>query len=43
MILIVTAYWDNGYIGQYGFGIIDRTTNSISSTGQTLINAIFSK
>ena len=37
---IVTAYWDNGYTGQYGFAIFDRTNNTITATGQVLLNAI---
>lgn len=37
---IVTAYWDNGYVGQFGFGLFDRTTNSVTITGSSIINAI---
>ena len=37
---IVTAYWDNGFTGVYGFGLFDRITNSVTQSGQSLINAI---
>ena len=37
---IVTACWDNGDIGQNGFALFDRTTNTVTPTGSTLINAI---
>lgn len=40
---VVTAYWDNGYIDELGFGLFDRTTNSVTDMGQMLINAIFNK
>ncbi|MEU4240888.1 cellulase family glycosylhydrolase [Actinoplanes sp. NPDC026619] len=33
-----TAYWDNGYNGQHGFGLFDRTTNTV--TQQSIISAI---
>ncbi|WP_430783460.1 cellulase family glycosylhydrolase [Actinoplanes sp. G11-F43] len=33
-----TAYWDNGYNGQYGFGLFDR--NSATVTQQAIIDAI---
>jgi hypothetical protein len=35
-----TVYWDNGYTGQYGFGLIDR--RSLAVTQQGMINAIMS-
>lgn len=37
---IVTACWDNGDIGQNGFALFDRTTNTVTPTGSMLINAI---
>ena len=37
---IITAYWDNGDINQNGFALFDRTTNTVTSTGSTLISAI---
>ncbi|GAA2616220.1 cellulase family glycosylhydrolase [Paractinoplanes durhamensis] len=33
-----TAYWDNGYNGQHGFGLFNRSTNAV--TQQSLITAI---
>lgn len=39
---MVTAYWDNGFTGQYGFALFDRTTNTVTDTGNTLVkNIIF--
>lgn len=35
-----TAYWDNGYNGQYGFGLFNRS--SVTVTQQGIINAIMS-
>ena len=40
MILIVTAYWDNGFTGRYVFALIDRTTNTVTDAGRTLIKSI---
>ena len=40
---IVTAYWDNGFIGEYGFAIFNRNTNTVYPTSQSLINAIMGK
>lgn len=37
---IVTAYWDNGETGYLGTALFDRTNNVITSTGQTLVDAI---
>ena len=37
---IVTAYWDNGVTGNYGFGLFNRDTNAVTTTGNTLIEAI---
>lgn len=39
---ISTAYWDNGVIGinANGSGLIDRRFNSVTTNGQTIINAI---
>lgn len=37
---IVTAYWDNGVNGNYGFGLFNRDTNAVTTTGNTLIEAI---
>ena len=37
---IVTACWDNGDINQNGFALFDRTTNTVTPTGSTLISAI---
>jgi endoglucanase len=34
------VYWDNGYTGQYGFGMIDRRTLAVTQQG--MINAIMS-
>lgn len=36
----VTAYWDNGFTDQYGFGLFERETFSVTSSGQVIINAI---
>ncbi len=33
-----TAYWDNGYNGQYGFGLFDRQTATVTQQG--IIDAI---
>ncbi|GAA3293165.1 cellulase family glycosylhydrolase [Dactylosporangium vinaceum] len=33
-----TAYWDNGYNGQYGFGLFNRSNNTVTQQG--IINAI---
>jgi endoglucanase len=33
-----TAYWDNGWNGQHGFGLFDRTTGAVTQQG--IINAI---
>jgi endoglucanase len=35
-----TAYWDNGWNGQHGFGVFDR--NSVTVTQQGIIDAIMS-
>ncbi|MFC8800376.1 glycoside hydrolase family 5 protein [Promicromonospora sp. NPDC057138] len=35
-----TIYWDNGWNGQYGFGLFDRSNNSVTQPG--LVNAIMS-
>ncbi|MFG3338362.1 cellulase family glycosylhydrolase [Glycomyces sp. NPDC048151] len=35
-----TIYWDNGFNGQYGFGLFNRSTNQVTQPG--LINAIMS-
>ncbi|MEU4160534.1 cellulase family glycosylhydrolase [Actinoplanes sp. NPDC026670] len=35
-----TAYWDNGYNGQYGFGLFNRSTATV--TQQSIIDAIMS-
>ena len=40
---IVTAYWDNGFMGEHGFAIFNRNTNAVISTSQSLINAIMGK
>ena len=40
---IVTACWDNGDINQNGFALFDRTLNTVTSAGSTLINAIMGK
>lgn len=40
---IVTAYWDNGFMGEYGFAIFNRNTNTVISSSQSLINAIMGK
>ena len=37
---IVTAYWDNGVNGNYGFGLFNRDTNEVTTTGNMLIEAI---
>ena len=42
-VKFVTACWDNGDTNQYGFALFDRTTNTVTSTGNTLINAIMGK
>ena len=39
----MTAYWDNGFIGEYGFAIFNRNTNTVYPTSQSLINAIMEK
>ncbi|MDT8717374.1 glycoside hydrolase family 5 protein [Clostridium sp. 19966] len=36
----VPVYWDNGYNGQYGFGLFNRSTYAITQQG--IINAIMS-
>nr|WP_225224462.1 cellulase family glycosylhydrolase [Cellulomonas sp. JH27-2] len=33
-----TAYWDNGYNGQFGFGLFDRSSATVTQQG--IINAI---
>lgn len=35
-----TAYWDNGYNGQYGFGLFNRSSNTVTQQG--IIDAIMS-
>ncbi|MEV4344775.1 cellulase family glycosylhydrolase [Actinoplanes sp. NPDC049596] len=35
-----TAYWDNGYNGQYGFGLFNRSANTVTQPG--ILNAIIS-
>lgn len=37
---MVTGYWDNGYIGEFGFALFDRTNNLVTSEGNALISAI---
>ena len=37
---IVTAYWDNGYTGIYGFALFNRETNFVTESGETIISAI---
>ncbi len=37
---IVTAYWDNGFTGQGGTALFDRTNNVITAAGQTIVDAI---
>lgn len=37
---IVTAYWDNGFTGIYGFGLFDRVENTATEYGEMLIAAI---
>ena len=37
---IVTAYWDNGFTGIYGFALFNRETNSVTESGETIISAI---
>lgn len=39
-VKFVTSCWDNGDINQNGFALFDRTTNTVTSTGSTLISAI---
>ena len=39
-VKFVTACWDNGDINQNGFALFDRTLNTVTPTGSTLINAI---
>ncbi|MNE98614.1 Endoglucanase A precursor [compost metagenome] len=34
----VPVYWDNGYNGQHGFGLFNRTNNTVTQQG--IINAI---
>jgi len=36
----VPVYWDNGYNGQYGFGLFNRSTNAVTQQG--IIDAIMS-
>ncbi|WP_438434181.1 glycoside hydrolase family 5 protein [Gorillibacterium sp. sgz500922] len=36
----VPVVWDNGYNGQYGFGLFNRSTNTVTQQG--IINAILS-
>jgi endoglucanase len=36
----VPVYWDNGYNGQYGFGLFNRSNNTVTQQG--IINAIMS-
>lgn len=36
----VPVYWDNGYNGQYGFGLFNRYNNAVTQQG--IINAIMS-
>lgn len=38
---IVTAYWDNGFTGQGGSALFDRTNNVITADGQTIRDSIF--
>lgn len=37
---IVTSYWDNGVVGTGGTALFDRTTNTITDTGDTLVGYI---
>ncbi len=37
---VVTAYWDNGFTGQGGTALFDRTNNVITAAGQTIVDAI---
>lgn len=39
-VKFVTSCWDNGDINQNGFALFDRTTNTVTPTGSTLISAI---
>ena len=34
---VVMAYWDNGVVGVNGHALFDRTTNTVTSVGDTLI------
>ncbi len=34
---VVMAYWDNGVVGVNGHALFDRTTNTVTSAGDTLI------
>ncbi|WP_222595478.1 cellulase family glycosylhydrolase [Cellulomonas terrae] len=36
-----TAYWDNGYNGQYGFGLFDRSSATVTQQG--IIDAIMGR
>lgn len=38
---IVTAYWDNGVLGDGGSALFDRTNNVITDDGRTIRNSIF--
>lgn len=37
---IVTAYWDNGVVGQYGSALFDRVDNAVTATGSDIISEI---
>ena len=37
---IVTAYWDNGVTGELGTGLFNRSTNTITTNGQVIVDAI---
>ena len=37
---IVTAYWDNGVTGDLGTALFNRSTNTITSNGQAIVDAI---
>ena len=37
---MVTAYWDNGNTGEYGFALFDRSTNTVTELGELLISVI---
>ena len=37
---IVTAYWDNGVTGELGTALFNRSTNTITTNGQAIVNAI---